>query len=255
MQERPLKPAEQPNRPASPRLFYFRHGETQWSLSGQHTGVTDIPLTPHGEAQARDLRPWVEALSFSHVLTSPRLRARATCEHAGLGGRSEIEPDLAEWNYGDYEGRRSSDIDEERPGWNIFRDGCPNGESPSEIGERADRLIGRLRTMDGDVALFSHGHFGAVFGARWIGLRGDRSAALLGSSRVDGCAGPGFQAPLYSDHRPLERRRRAGRVRAPPRGPLDAGCCATGESLSAPALSSPPPRSFGSSDRPGPLCR
>jgi broad specificity phosphatase PhoE len=167
MQERPLKPVEQP---ASLRLFYFRHGETQWSLSGQHTGVTDIPLTPHGEAQARDLRPWVEAVSFSHVLTSPRLRARATCEHAGLGGRSEIEPDLAEWNYGDYEGRRSADIDEERPGWNIFRDGCPNGESPSEIGERADRLIGRLRTMDGDVALFSHGHFGAVFGARWIGL-------------------------------------------------------------------------------------
>ena len=170
MQERPLEPAEQPNRPASPRLFYFRHGETQWSLSGQHTGVTDIPLTPHGEAQARALRPWVEAISFSHVLTSPRLRARATCALAGLGPRSEIEPDLAEWNYGDYEGRRSADIGEERPGWNIFRDGCPKGESPSEIGERADRLIARLRTMDGDVALFSHGHFGAVFGARWIGL-------------------------------------------------------------------------------------
>jgi probable phosphoglycerate mutase len=165
-----LEPAEQPNRPASPRLFYFRHGETQWSLSGQHTGVTDIPLTPHGEAQARALRPWVEAVSFSHVLTSPRLRAVATCELAGLGGRSEIEPDLAEWNYGDYEGRRSVDIDKERPGWNIFRDGCPNGESPSEIVERADRLIARLRTMDGDVALFSHGHFGAVLAARWIGL-------------------------------------------------------------------------------------
>src|SRR5271156_1806534 len=171
MQERPLKPAEQPNRPASPRLFYFRHGETQWSLSGQHTGLTDIPLTPHGEAQARALRPWVEAISFSQALTSPRLRARATCELAGLGARSEIEPDLAEWNYGDYEGRRSADIGEERPGWNIFRDGCPNGESPSEIGERADRLIARLRTMDGDVALFSHGHFGAVFGARWIALQ------------------------------------------------------------------------------------
>ena len=170
MQERPLKLAEQPNHPASPRLFYFRHGETQWSLSGQHTGVTDIPLTPHGEAQARALRPWVEAISFSHVLTSARLRARATCELAGLGRRSEIEPDLAEWNYGDYEGRRSADIGEERPGWNIFRDGCPNGESPSEIRERADRLIARLRTMDGDTALFSHGHFGAVFGARWIGL-------------------------------------------------------------------------------------
>ena len=153
------------------RLFYFRHGETLWSLSGQHTGVTDIPLTSHGEAQARALRPWVGDVSFSHVLTSPRLRARATCELAGLGPRSRIEPDLAEWNYGDYEGRRAVEIREERPGWNIFRDGCPNGESPSEIGERADRLIARLRAMDGDIALFSHGHFGAVLGVRWIGLQ------------------------------------------------------------------------------------
>lgn len=155
---------------AAPRIFYFRHGETQWALSGQHTGVTDIPLTPHGEAQARALRPWVEAVSFSQVLTSPRLRARATCELAGLGRHVQIEPGLAEWNYGDYEGLRSAEILERRPGWNIFRDGCPNGESPEEIGERADRLIARLRAIDGDIALFSHGHFGVVFGARWIGL-------------------------------------------------------------------------------------
>ncbi len=152
------------------RLFYFRHGETLWSLSGRHTGVTDIPLTVHGETQARALRPWVGGIAFSHVLTSARLRAHATCELVGLGGHAQIEPDLAERNYGDYEGRRSVDICEERPGWDIFRDGCPNGESPFAIGERIDRLIARLRTMDGDVALFSHGRFGAVFGARWIGL-------------------------------------------------------------------------------------
>jgi broad specificity phosphatase PhoE len=165
-----VNPDEQSTRAVSPRIFYFRHGETQWSLSGQHTGVTEVPLTPHGEMQARALRPWVETVAFSHVLTSPRLRARATCELAGLGGRLQIEPALAEWNYGDYEGRRSVEIHEQRPGWNIFRDGCPNGESPSEICERVDRLIARLRAIDGDIALFSHGHFGAVFGTRWIGL-------------------------------------------------------------------------------------
>jgi broad specificity phosphatase PhoE len=152
------------------RLFYFRHGETLWSLSGQHTGATEIPLTSHGEAQARALRPWVKSIAFTRVLTSPRLRARATCELAGLGQAYEIEPDLAEWSYGDYEGRRSVEIREERPGWNIFRDGCPNGESPSAISDRADRLIERLETLRGDVALFAHGHIGAVLGARWIGL-------------------------------------------------------------------------------------
>ena len=153
-----------------PRLFYFRHGKTAWSLSGRHTGVTDIPLTPQGEAQARALAPWTAAISFAHVFTSPRLRARATCKLAGLGGQSIVEPDLAEWNYGDYEGRRTVDIWEDRPGWNIFRDGCPNGEQPDEIGARVDRLIGRLRDLGGDVALFAHGQLGAVFAARWIGV-------------------------------------------------------------------------------------
>ena len=230
MQERPLKPAEQPNRAASPRLFYFRHGETQWSLSGQHTGVTDIPLTPHGEAQARALRPWVEAISFSHVLTSPRLRARATCELAGLGGRSEIEPDLAEWNYGDYEGRRSADIGEERPGWNIFRDGCPNGESPSEIGERADRLIARLRTMDGDVALFSHGHFGAVFGARWIGLQVIEAQHFSIAPASMGVLGLDANH-LYTPIIVLWNAAAApGASAIPLAGPSDAGCASRGKS-------------------------
>jgi probable phosphoglycerate mutase len=156
--------------PTRSRLFYFRHGETAWSLSRQHTGSTDIPLTPNGEARARALRPWVSTLTFSHVLASPRLRARKTCELAGASDRPEIEADAAEWDYGDYEGRRSAEIRVERPDWDIFRDGCPGGESPAEIGARADRLIARIRQMEGDVALFAHGQLGMVLGARWIGL-------------------------------------------------------------------------------------
>jgi broad specificity phosphatase PhoE len=138
-------------------------------VSYRHTGVTDIPLTLHGEMQAR-APLWVGGIAFSNVLTSPRLRAHATCELTGLGGQEQIEPVLAEWNCGDYVGRRTIDIREQRSGWSIFRDGCPNGESPFAFGERIDRLIARLRTMDSDVALFSHGPFGAAFGARWIGL-------------------------------------------------------------------------------------
>jgi probable phosphoglycerate mutase len=151
-------------------MFYFRHGETPWSLAARHTGVTEVALTTHGETQARALRPWAAAISFAHVFTSPRLRARATSELAGLGDQMKIEPDLAEWGYGDYEGRRSVDIRAGRPGWDIFCDGCPNGESPDEIGARADRLIARLRALGGDIALFAHGQFGSVFVARWIGL-------------------------------------------------------------------------------------
>ena len=164
-------PPPAPNaEPKAPRVFYFRHGETLWSLSGQHTGATDIPLTAHGEAQARSLEPVVASLSPTHVFASPRIRAIRTCELAGAAIHPVIEPDLAEWNYGDYEGLRSAEITSIRPGWNIFRDGCPNGESPVQISERADRLIARLREMEGDVALFSHGHFGAVLATRWIGL-------------------------------------------------------------------------------------
>jgi len=152
------------------RLYYIRHGETAWSLTGQHTGVTDIPLTANGEAGARELRPWLERVAFTQVLTSPRQRARRTCELAGLGARAEIEPDLAEADYGDYEGQLSADIEKDLPGWNLFRDGCPNGESPTQISERADRLIARLTGMQGDVALFSHGHLGAMLAARWLEL-------------------------------------------------------------------------------------
>lgn len=152
------------------RIYLVRHGETEWSLSGQHTGRTDIPLTARGEDGARKLEPRLREIKFNRVLTSPRQRARRTCELAGLGAGAEIEPVLAEWDYGDYEVKRSAEIFQLRPGWNIFRDGCPDGESPAQISDRADRLIGRLRAGDGNVALFSHGHFGRVLAARWIGL-------------------------------------------------------------------------------------
>ena len=151
-------------------IHLVRHGETEWTFSGQHTGRTDIPLTALGEDEVREWGRCLCQIPFAHVLTSPLARAQRTCELVGLGKDAEIEPDLEEWDYGDYEGRRSVDIREERPGWNVFRDGCPQGESPQEIAARADRLISRLRTMDGNIALFSHGQFGSVLAARWIGL-------------------------------------------------------------------------------------
>ena len=152
------------------QLYFIRHGETAWSLSGQHTGRTDIPLTAHGEDEARKLGPRLREIQFARVLTSPRQRARRTCEFAGLGPAAEIEPDLAEWDYGDYEGQRSVDIRKGRPDWNVFRDGCPRGEMPAHVSDRADRLIAHLRALDGNVALFSHGQFGCALAARWIGL-------------------------------------------------------------------------------------
>nr|WP_294502266.1 histidine phosphatase family protein [uncultured Rhodopila sp.] len=152
------------------RLYIIRHGETEWSLSGQHTGRTDLPLTAHGEEEARGLQLWLRHIRFARVLTSPLQRARRTCELAGLGAAAEVEPDLAEWAYGDYEGQLSRDIRKERPGWSVFRDGCPNGEMPDQVAARAERLIDRLGGLDGSVALFSHGQFSRVLAAQWIGL-------------------------------------------------------------------------------------
>jgi probable phosphoglycerate mutase len=151
-------------------LYVVRHGQTEWSLSGQHTGRTDIPLTGQGEGEARELRPWLGHVDFAHVFTSPMQRARSTCALAGLGDRAEVEPDLSEWDYGDYEGIRSADIRKQRPGWNVFRDGCPNGEMPGEVAARADRLISKLCAIGGNVALFSHGQFSLVLATRWIGI-------------------------------------------------------------------------------------
>ena len=152
------------------RLYLIRHGETAWSLSGQYTGRTDIPLTAKGEQDARDLAERLRAARFSRVFTSPRQRARRTCELAGLDAVAEIEPELAEWDYGDYEGRQSVDIRSGRPDWNLFEDGCPRGESSVQVCERADRVIARLRALEGNIGIFSHGHFGRVLAARWIGL-------------------------------------------------------------------------------------
>jgi len=160
-------------------VFLIRHGETEWSLSGQHTGSTDIPLTDHGEAAARLLAPVLADRDFSLVLCSPLQRARRTCELAGLGGQASIDPDLAEWNYGSYEGLTPAAIREQHPGWLVFRDGCPDGESPAEVGERVDRVISRVRQNGGRVALFAHGHVFRVFVARWIELSPSHGAHFL----------------------------------------------------------------------------
>ncbi len=152
------------------RLYLVRHGETEWSLSGRHTGRTDVPLTARGEDEARELAPWLNSVQFSRVLCSPRHRARCTCELTGLGSAAETEPDLAEWDYGDYEGMYSHEIRAARPGWDVFRDGCPGGEMPTQVSDRADRVFARLSAVEGNVALFSHGHFGCALAARWIGL-------------------------------------------------------------------------------------
>jgi broad specificity phosphatase PhoE len=153
-----------------PRLYLVRHGETAWSLAGRHTGRTDIALTAHGEDEARTLAPRLRDIQFARVLNSSLKRARQTCELAGLGAAAEISAELLEWDYGDYEGRRSVDIRKQRPDWNLFRDGCPGGEMPTQVSDRADRLITELLALDGNIALFSHGQFGCALAARWIGL-------------------------------------------------------------------------------------
>jgi len=148
------------------RLHLFRHGETEWARTGQHTGNSDIPLTETGETEARGLCRLLAGISFDYAFTSPRQRAKRTCELAGFTG-AEIDPDLSEWNYGDYEGLTSAQIHQLNPGWNVFRDGCPNGESPEEVTARADRLVAKLRGLDGNVALFSHGQFLPSLAMRW----------------------------------------------------------------------------------------
>ena len=152
------------------QLYFIRHGETEWSISGRHTGRTDIPLTAHGEDMARQLEPSLRQIAFARVFTSPSLRARQTCELAGLAPASELAPDLQEWNYGDYEGQLSVDIRKTRSDWDVWRDGCPNGETPKQVSDRADRLFEKLLDLEGNIALFSHGQFGCVLAARWIGL-------------------------------------------------------------------------------------
>ncbi|MDE3159719.1 MAG: histidine phosphatase family protein [Acidobacteriota bacterium] len=163
----------------NPIIYLARHGETAWSLSGQHTGLTDLPLTARGERNASRLRQRLAGLTFVKVFTSPLQRARRTCELAGFGPVAEIDNDLLEWNYGEYEGRRTSEIRAERPNWQLFRDGCPGGESPQQVAARADRAVCRLRAVEGDVLLFSSGHFLRVLAVRWIGLELTTNARLF----------------------------------------------------------------------------
>ncbi|MEO8723634.1 MAG: histidine phosphatase family protein [Sphingobium sp.] len=159
-------------KPGLPTLYLIRHGETAWSLSGQHTGHTDIPLTAQGEVMARELAPLLDPVPFIQIWTSPRQRARRTCELAAPGRTATIEPDLAEWDYGDYEGLHTADIRKTSPRWSVFRDGCPGGETLDNVVSRADRLLVRLRRAQGNIALFSHGQFGCVLAARWAHLAG-----------------------------------------------------------------------------------
>ena len=155
---------------ALPVVYLARHGETAWSTAGRHTGLTDLPLTPRGERNARRLGRRLEGLAFAKVFTSPLQRARRTCELAGFGGVAEVDRDLVEWNYGEYEGRTSGAIHAERPDWHLFRDGCPEGESPLDVGVRADRVIRCVRAVQANVLLFSSGHILRVLAARWLGL-------------------------------------------------------------------------------------
>ncbi|HXX09966.1 MAG TPA: histidine phosphatase family protein [Burkholderiales bacterium] len=160
-------------------VYLARHGETAWSLSGQHTGLTDIPLTERGERNARHLGERLQGLEFAQVYSSPLQRVRRTCELAGFGGVAKADPDLIEWNYGDYEGRRTKEIHLERPDWELFRDGCPGGEAPVDVGRRADRVVATARAIDGNLLLFSSGHFLRVLAARWLGLEAGAGRLFL----------------------------------------------------------------------------
>jgi broad specificity phosphatase PhoE len=153
-----------------PVVYLARHGETAWSLTGQYTALTDLSLTEQGERTARRLGERLKGIAFTEVFTSPLQRAVRTCELAGFGAVAEIDPDLLEWNYGQYEGRRTAEIVAERPGWLLFRDGCPGGETPAQVAARADRVVSRVRAVQGNVLLFTSGHFIRVLATRWIGL-------------------------------------------------------------------------------------
>jgi probable phosphoglycerate mutase len=159
-----------------PQVYLARHGETAWSVSGQHTGLTDLPLTPHGEINADRLGERLEGLTFDRVLTSPLVRAHKTCELAGFANRAELDADLVEWNYGEYEGLTTAAIRRKRPDWVLFRDGCPGGESVAEAVARADRVIEKLRQDGRNLLLFSSGHFLRVLAARWLGQEASAGA-------------------------------------------------------------------------------
>jgi probable phosphoglycerate mutase len=163
---------------AAPTAVLVRHAETEWTLAGRHTGRTDIPLTDAGRDAARALAPSLARHAFELVLVSPLVRARETCELCGLDGRAEVREELREWDYGDYEGLTSAQIHEQRPDWDLWRDGCPGGEHAAEVGARADRIVAELATLAGTAAVFSHGHVLRVLGARWIALEPEKGERL-----------------------------------------------------------------------------
>jgi probable phosphoglycerate mutase len=170
---------------ALPIVYLARHAGTAWSVSHRHTGSTDLPLTPAGELEAIQLGGRLRGVAFAGVFMSPLQRAVRTSELAGFGSAASVEPDLREWNYGDYEGRTTAEIRTERPDWQLFRDGCPGGESPEQVGERADRLLRRVRAIGGEVLLFSSGHLLRVLAARWLGLPvGVGQHLLLGTASL-----------------------------------------------------------------------
>jgi probable phosphoglycerate mutase len=193
-----------------PTVYLARHGETEWSLSGQHTGLTDLPLTERGEGNARGLGERLAGLTFAKVFTSPLKRAARTCELAGFASVAEVDPCLLEWDYGQYEGRRTVEIHNDRPDWQLFRDGCPDGESPVQVATRADRMVSRVRSHDGHVLLFSSGHFLRMFAARWLALPpecgslfllGTASLSILGYDHERSC--PAIH--LWNDTRHTDR--------------------------------------------------
>jgi broad specificity phosphatase PhoE len=162
-----------------PTVYLARHGETAWAVTGQHTGLTDLPLTERGECNARQLRERLSGLTFARVFTSPLQRAMRTSELAGFGSVAQVDRELVEWDYGEYEGRLTVDIQAERPGWELFRDGCPGGESPQQVAARADRVVARVRAVARDVLLFSSGHFLRMLAARWTGLEALHARSLM----------------------------------------------------------------------------
>ena len=172
-----------------PMLHVARHGETAWTLSGQRTGLTDLPLTERGERQAERLGERLRGLAVARVFTSPLRRASRTCELAGFGGVAVPDPDLVEWDYGQYEGRRTAEIVAERPGWQLFRDGCPGGESPADVAKRADRVVARARALDTDVLVFSSADFLRMLAARWLGLPPTAAAYFVLATASRGALG------------------------------------------------------------------
>jgi probable phosphoglycerate mutase len=169
----------------APRVVVVRHGETEWSASGQHTSRTDLPLTDEGRRRAEGLAGALTEWSFAVVLSSPLRRARETCEIAGFASRAELDDDLREWSYGEYEGLTTPEIRERDPGWSLWRDGCPGGEQPADVAARADRVLARLATAGGDCLVFAHGHVLRVLAARWVSLEAAFGARLaLGAGAI-----------------------------------------------------------------------